>query len=620
MSHGRKAEELCGRNAHFREGEREEKRNRETALASLFIWPIKRIVCDASQDHLLRGAKFSLSYSANRPQIDLILLFNKSYASRSSKFRTMSTAKTLKKVGIFIGYRVLCYTLQFVSYFASLLFTPKRSALPVIDDHNLVTPALKLSQQIKSGHITSEEVVESFIGRIKRVNPLINAVVDNRFEQALKEAREIDRKLSEVREGSGDKSILDKPLLGVPVSVKETIAVDGQAFTGGLLGRKFVKAPKNADAVNQLIQNGLIPICSTNIPEMAMWWDCSNPVYGKTSNPYDLSCIPGGSSGGEAAVISSAGSVVGIGSDIAGSIRIPSNFCGIFGHKPTPFVVSSEGMYPLVKGDREKLLGVGPMCRYACDLAPMLKVMAGSEAGRLNLDEPVDLKKLKVFYIEDLGDPLAVGCNTDILSGIRGAVSHLADKYKITAERVTFDEFKYGLILWSAEANTEPDAPTMAKQFKDGRAGELNPIVELIKKMFQMSDHNMNSILAATLEKFSPTYGTKGNKMLVARAAELRKKLSDMLGPDGVLLVPTHPEPAPKHHTTLLKIFNVSYTSVTSVLQTPITQCPLGLSKEGLPFGVQVIARPYNDRLTLAVAQELEKAFGGWVAPCRVDV
>lgn len=532
----------------------------------------------------------------------------------------MSTSKTLKKLAIFVGYRALCYTLQFMSYFASLLFTPKRSALPLIDDHNLVTPAVKLSQQIKSGHITSEEVVESFIARIKRVNPLIKAVVDTRFEKAISQAREIDRKLVEARNGSGDKAILSQPLVGVPVSVKETISLEGQSFTGGLLGRKFVKAPKTAVAVELLMKNGLIPICSTNVPEMAMWWDCSNPVYGRTSNPYDLSCIPGGSSGGEAALNAAAGSVVGIGSDIAGSIRIPSNFCGIFGHKPTPFVVSSEGMYPLVKGDREKLLGVGPMCRYACDLSPMLRVMAGAEADKLRLDVSVDLSKLKIFYIEDLGDPLAVSCNADILAGLRNAVNHLVTKYKVSVEKVELDEFKYGMILWSAEANTEPDAPSMAKQFKDGRGGELNPLVELVKKAFQMSEHNMNSILAATLEKFSPTYGTRGNKMLVSKAAELRKRLADMLGPDGILLLPTHPEPAPKHHTTLLKVFNVSYTSVTSVLQMPITQCPLGLSKEGLPFGLQIIARPFNDRLTIAVAEELEKPFGGWTSPCRISV
>lgn len=531
----------------------------------------------------------------------------------------MTNAKTFKRLGLYIAHRVLCHTLEILAYLASLLFSQRRSAIPLIDDRNLITPAHNLSRQIKSGHLTSEEVVESFISRIKQVNPLINSVVDKRFEQALKEAREIDRKITEARSGEGDKSILELPLVGVPMSVKETISVDGYAFTGGLMGRRFIKAPKDAEAVDLLKRAGLIPIGLTNIPELAMWWDSSNPVHGRTNNPYDLSRIPGGSSGGEAATLAAAGSVVGVGSDIAGSIRIPANFCGVFGHKPTPFVVSTVGMYPNVKGDREKLLGLGPMTRYASDLKPMLKIMAGSKVNKLRLDDPVDLNKLKVFYIEDIGDALASRCNSDILVGIRDAVAHLSRKFKIKAERVTLEEFRYGFFLWSAEANSEPGAPSMAVQFKDGRSGELNPIVEIVKKIFGASEHNVNSILATILEKFSPTYGTKANKILTKKAAELRKKFNEMLGEDGVLLVPTHPEPAPKHHTTVLKIFNVSYTSVTTVLQAPITQCPLGLSKEGLPFGVQVMAKPFNDRLTLAVAEELETAFGGWTAPCRID-
>lgn len=531
----------------------------------------------------------------------------------------MSNLKLFKKLSLTIASRALCHLLEFLAFLMSLLFEPKRSAIPLIDDHNIVTPAIKLSQQIKEGHITSEEVVESFISRIKALNPIINAVVDRRFEQALKEAREIDRRLADARNSEGDRSILDLTLVGVPVSVKETIAVDGYSFTGGLVGRRLVKAHKHSDAVKQLIKNGLIPIAVTNVPELAMWWDSNNPVYGRTNNPYDLSRIPGGSSGGEAALLSSAGSVVGIGNDIAGSIRIPANFCGIFGHKPTPLVVSNEGMYPTCKGEREKLLGLGPMTRYACDLSPMLKVLAGPKASKLRLDEPVDLSKLKIFYVEELGDPLASACNADILKGIRDAILHLTQKYKVAAEKVFIEEFKHGMFLWSAEANKDADAPNLATQFKDGSSGELNPLVELAKSVVSSSDHNMNSILATSLDKFSPSAGSKGSQVLTDRAAELRRKFNELVGDNGILLVPTHPEPAPKHHTTFLKVFNVSYTSVTTVLQAPITQVPLGLSKEGLPFGVQVIAKPYNDRLTLAVACELER-LSGWIPPCRIDV
>lgn len=528
--------------------------------------------------------------------------------------------KTAKQVALYIAYRALRHTLELLAFFVSLFIGPKRAALPPIDDQNLLTPAIKLAQHIKSGHVTSEEVLESFINRIKHVNPLINAVVDKRFEKALKEAREIDRQIAAARNGEGDKSILEKPLLGLPISIKETISVDGHSHTGGLLGRKFVKAPKNAVSVDYIQQAGLIPMCLTNVPELAMWWDASNPVYGRTNNPYDLSRIPGGSSGGEGALLASAGSVIGIGNDIAGSIRIPANFCGIFGHKPTPYVVSNEGMYPLVKGDREKLLGMGPMTRYACDMLPLLKILAGPRASKLRLDEPVDLTKLKFYYIEDLGDPLASDCNYDILAGIRNAIAYMVNKYKCHSEKITFDEFKHGMFLWSAEANTEPNQPRMAQQFKGDSGAEMNPAIEIVKKCFGLSEHTTNSIMATTLELGSPNSGTKANRILCKKAADLRKKFNDLLGEDGILLVPTHPEPAPKHYTTVLKIFNVSYTSVTTILQGPITQCPLGLSKEGLPFGVQIMSKPYNDRLTLAVAQEFEAGLGGWIPPSRVNV
>lgn len=530
--------------------------------------------------------------------------------------------KTMRKVGLYIGHRALCYTLNIFGYLLSLVFPSKMAKLPPIDDPKLVTSAQKLSDQIKTGQTTSVQVVESFISRIKRVNPLINAVVADRFDKAIKEAQEIDAKLAKARDGEGDVSILRLPFVGVPVTVKETISMAGMPYTGGLLARKLVKGDKNADAVDLLIKNGLIPIALTNIPELAMWWDSSNPVHGRTNNPYDLSRVSGGSSGGEGSIIASAGSVIGIGSDIAGSIRIPCNFCGIFGHKPTPFIVSTIGMYPPVKGDREKLLGLGPMTRYAKDMKPMLKLLAADKADKLRLDEPVDLKKIKIYYIDDLGDPLAKTCDSDILDGIHKAIEHLKQKYDVTVQRVKLDEFRYGFLLWSVEANTEPNSVSMGKQFMDGKigGGEMNALSELVRKIFQMSDHNFNSILAVLLEKFSPVYGSRGHKSLIQRAAKLRENFNKLVGDDGVLLVPSHPEPAPKHFTTSLKVFNVSYTSVTTVLQGPITQCPLGLTNEGLPFGVQILAKANNDRLTIAVAEELETAFRGWTAPCRVDI
>jgi len=517
----------------------------------------------------------------------------------------------IQKISIYIGKRLSCCILEFLSLMVSLLVRPKRSAIPAIRDDILTTPAVKLSLKIKSGELTSEEVVKAFIDRIKLVNPSINAVVDLRHKEALKDARLLDHRLQQARSGNGDQHLLELPLVGVPFTVKETIALKGAPFTAGLARRKFKRASQSNEAVDQLINAGLIPIGSTNTPCMNLWWDSYNLLYGRTNNPYDLSRIPGGSSGGEASLQAAAGSVVGVGSDLAGSIRIPCSFCGIFGHKPTPFVVSNNGVYPSMRMEQEKLRGVGPMTRYACDLLPMLKIMLKQpEVSKMKLDEPVDLRKIKIFYLDDIGDPFVSKCNSEIVSGLHAAVQHLRSTYGVPAERVLFDEFKYGLFLWSAELNVA-GGTLYTTEHEDGRV-PFNPYLELIKSVFGSSEFPLNTIVTVLLEKLSSKHKSRSHDYLTKRAADLRKKFYELVGERGVLLMPSHPQPAAHHKTTIFKFLNVAFTAVGNVLQAPITQCPLGMSNEGLPFGLQVIAGPYNDRITLAVAQELSKVFGGW--------
>lgn len=523
-----------------------------------------------------------------------------------------------KTVGVYLLKSFVRTFYDFIASIFNLFVVPSRNKLPIIDDHNLITPAIKLSQQIKSRHISCEEVVDSFISRIKTINPIINAVVDKRFNQALREARIIDRKIEDALDGEGDTAILDLPLLGVPVSIKEIIAVDDCSYTGGIVKRKSVKAHRNAEAVDNLIKSGLIPVAMTNVPEMAVWWDSDNPLYGRTVNPYDLSRIAGGSTGGEAALISAAGSLVGLGSDFAGSIRLPANFCGIFGHKTSPYIVPNDGMYPSVKGEREKLLAFGPLTRYASDLRPMLKVLAGKKAARLRLDEPVDLTKIKLFWCEDILDIMANKTQNEILEKIREAKDHFANKYNVVVEKVTFDEFRYGFFLWAVEANVI-EAPKIAFYFKDGKE-DMNVYKETLKRICKLSEHQLNGIFATYVERVAPAYGTSKHSYLMQKSKKLRQKFNDLIGDNGVLFMPTHPEAAPSHHVTVFKAFNLSYTALTSTLQAPITQCPLGLTKDGLPVGMQIISKQLNDRLTIAVAEELEKVFGGWISPCRIAV
>lgn len=197
-----------------------------------------------------------------------------------------------------------------------------------------------------------------------------------------------------------------KPFLGVPISTKDCIKVKGLLNTSGLYHRKDLRADEDAPVIKQMRDAGAIPFALTNTSELCMWWESVNCVHGRTNNPYDTNRIVGGSSGGEGAIQASAASPFGIGSDIGGSIRMPAFFNGIFGHKPTRFVINSEGQHPKPFCDeQESMLSSGPMCRYAVDLKPMMKVIAVKEKlPLLRLDEPVDVKKLKVYYQEnDLG-------------------------------------------------------------------------------------------------------------------------------------------------------------------------------------------------------------------------
>src|SRR5581483_1848409 len=192
------------------------------------------------------------------------------------------------------------------------------------------------------------------------------------------------------------------PLLGVPFTVKETIALQGMPQSAGLLARRAYRSPGTAPAVTRLLDAGAIALGVTNTSELTLWIESENRVYGRTNNPYDPSRAAGGSSGGEGAAVGSCGSPFGVGSDIAGSIRVPALFCGVFGHKPSPGVLPNAGMYPPTPGEAARMLQVGPLTRRAEDLMPLLRLMSGPDQ-----DDPYSRQTV-------LGDPAGVS-----LEGLR---------------------------------------------------------------------------------------------------------------------------------------------------------------------------------------------------------
>ncbi|XP_026509721.1 fatty-acid amide hydrolase 2 [Terrapene carolina triunguis] len=322
--------------------------------------------------------------------------------------------------------------------------------------------------------------------------------------------------------------------------------------------------------------------------------------------------------GGEGCVLGAACSVIGVGSDIGGSIRMPAFFNGVFGHKPTTGVVPNDGQFPNALGVRTEFLCTGPMCRYAEDLEPMLRVMAGPGVRKLKLDEKVSLEKVKFYCMEHDGGSVFVSpVDREILQAQRKVVEHLETQCGVQVQHVTIHKMKYAFQIWSAMMSSRDSDGQVPQLFTDllGDHGKpVWPLWELMKWFLGMSLHTIPAIALALTEKLMKL-NPGGNAKLVSMGHSLRTEMMNLLGTDGILLYPSHPIVAPKHYSPLGMPFNFAYTAVFNVLGLPVTQCPLGLSSEGLPLGIQVVAGPHNDHLTLAMARYLEKAFGGWVCP-----
>ncbi|GIX77909.1 fatty-acid amide hydrolase 2 [Caerostris extrusa] len=461
--------------------------------------------------------------------------------------------------------------------------------------------------------VKSVDLVNLYISRIKEVNPLINAAVNFRFEAALEEAQAVDELIAC---GLKTEEELERatPFLGVPLSVKELIAVKGMPFTAGLVTRKNVRSPYDAETVKLMKAAGAIPLVTTNISELGMWYESYNRVYGRTCNPYDTNRSPGGSSGGEGSLVGAAASVIGIGSDIGGSIRMPSLFNGVFGHKPTPEVVSNFGSYPS-SGEREFVpcLSVGPLCRYATDLIPVMKVLSGKNYSLLNLELPVKMKELKVYYFEDVGNHVMfTKVDSDMLNAIHKVLNHFGNAYKIVPKKLEFPSLKYMYLMWASFISS-CKGPTFSDELSEGK-GKINFKLELLQWIFGQSRFTFPAIILGMTEKSV----IEGSDHYLKMLDDLKRELITTLGDDGIFFFPSHPTVAPHHNESIFKPFNFSYTAIFNVLGFPVTQCPLGLGRENLPVGIQVVAAPYNDRLTLSVAVELEKVFGGWVSPSKI--
>lgn len=474
----------------------------------------------------------------------------------------------------------------------------------------LVASALDLAAVLRARRVSSEELVSAHIAEARRLAPRLHAIVHERFDEALEEARAADRRIV-----SGDVAELP-PLWGVPCTIKESFALRGMPNSAGLVSRRHIRAAEDGVTVRRLREAGAIPIGVTNTSELCMWYESENRVYGRTNNAYSEAHIAGGSSGGEGSIVGAGASPFGLGSDVGGSIRLPAFFNGVFGHKASPGTVPNGGQFPAMEGEGNRLLATGPLSRSARDLWPLLRTLSGPSDGEPTCHgvlrgDPSDVAigALDVLDVEDNG---VLAVSSELRQAQYEAARALARR-GAKVRRFRSARFGSSLSLWAARM-AETAGASFASLLGGGK--EIFALGELARWLLGRSPHTLPALGLALVEKV-PTRWLEGRVGSLAMLAALRRELDDALGESGVMLFPSFPRTAPRHREPLLRPYEFMYTALFNALELPVTQVPLGLSRAGLPLGVQVVAREGADALTVATALALEDACGGWVPPPR---
>jgi Asp-tRNA(Asn)/Glu-tRNA(Gln) amidotransferase A subunit family amidase len=467
--------------------------------------------------------------------------------------------------------------------------------------------AVAMAERIRKKDVSPVELAEAHLAKIERLNPKLNAFVHIdaarvRFEALAAECAASNPKSSSSALG---------PLHGVPISIKSSLEVAGLRCESGTHLRTGFMATHDAPLVARLKNAGAIVLGVTNTPELLMAWETDNLLYGRVNSPWDLERTPGGSSGGEAAAIAAGMSAGGVGSDGGGSIRVPAHFCGICGLKPTPGRIPATGHYP-VSGGPFALIGVvGPMARTVADLKLLFEVMQGPDDGdtcaapvpvRWPSDE--EARKLRIGYFEDDG-------RTPVTPETHAAVRTAAEALRRAGFQV--EPFR--------PAGLEEARELWTKFFVV--SGGM-----LIRPMFHGREHDLSLILKQFLEMSAAEPPLTAETLLEAwiRRDTLRAEFLAQMRKYPILLCPAAAIPAFRHGERTWQIEGKtvnyldawSYTEWFNLLGNPAAMVPVGRSPEGLPIGVQIVGRPWEEEQVLAVVAALEKECGAGKRPSIV--
>ena len=453
--------------------------------------------------------------------------------------------------------------------------------------------ATEIGSRIASGSVSAREVVEAHLERIEEINPWLNAVVQICGDRALREADMADKEISD-----GNRT---GALQGVPMTLKDSLDTEGVISTWGTLGRKGYVPDKDAVLVSRLRREGAILLGKTNTPELTLAADTNNLIYGRTANPYDEALSPGGSSGGAAAIIASAGSPFDIGSDTGGSIRIPSHCCGIAGIKPTSGRVPRTGhciSYALGAG--ESLTQNGPMARRVGDLFPVLKTIAGPD-----FEDPAIV-------------PMPLRNPEDVtISGLRIAV-HTDNGLMSPTEDIKDVVLKAASVLESEGAEiteVKPEALEMIGHI-DSRNSTGDGRAWVRRILDNVGTDQYSTFIKNRLED-AHVMETSDFTEVLELVDVYRSRMIRFMSDYDVIVCPASARPAIQPGASFLpeNKFLYSYTSAFNVTGWPAGVVRGGSSEEGLPVAVQVVGRPWREDVVLAVLEVVERETSGWIEP-----
>ncbi|HEX2776293.1 MAG TPA: amidase [Candidatus Acidoferrales bacterium] len=470
-------------------------------------------------------------------------------------------------------------------------------------DDIVYSSLIDMAEGVRARKVSPVELTDAHLSRIRELNPKLNAFVTVDSDRARDQAMLAESALS-----SSAKTESIGPLHGVPISIKSSIDVAELLCECGSVLRKGNVPSEDAPLVKRLRAAGAIILGNTNVPEFLMAYETDNLLYGRTNNPWDPSRTPGGSSGGEAAAIAAGCSAGGVGSDGGGSIRIPAHYTGICGLKPTPGRIPSTGHFPGSAGPFAQLGVVGPMARTIRDVQKLFEVMAGPDPGdpasapvHLRRWSEREIRKLGVAYFVDDG---VTPVTPETAAAVRTAVEALrAQGFHVTEWRPHNLDRAWQL-WWNlfGRAGQMAFAPTI-----EGREAELSPILRAFR---------------AEVAEAPPLTAQELLNTLLARDV-LRGNLLAKMEEFSILLCPVCAVPAFRHgerewtvqgrKVEYLKA--MSYSQWFNLLGNPAAVVPVGRSPEGLPIGVQIVGRPWEEEALLAVAAKIEESCGGFRRP-----